>query len=581
MADIRINQLPEEVSPVASENVAIDSASTRRVTIQRLVDAGAPVASQAEAEAGTNAVKRMTPLTTAQALSAQIGVSIASAAQGALAATAVQPGDLGGAATLDVGTTAGTVAAGNDTRIVNAVQTSRTLTAGTGIATIGDLSANRTIALNAASIASLALADSSVQPARSITAGSGLTGGGNLSADRTIALSAESIASLALADNSAQLSGGLIMEANLRNSLRANVTTVTDWNTAMSSGWYGGFDATNGPTTGGWFVNTITWANGSHLMQTAYPAFTNVSTKIYRRRRSNAGVWDTWEPISQRNDGRAIGNALVYEDFGGFPTLNTDARIILRKPSPTTTDVYNVGILRNAPTGGTSGFVNSGLRVETTVTGDTDSYEWAGLFKLNVSGTGGGEHVALYAQAFKDANNTAWSFCTELRETVSNPTTGSLGIEVGMFVTGTDSSEMRHAIDISIGSANNGTGTNIVSSAIRISPSAGDPARAQLTNGIQIKGRVTAAVDLTQLDVSYSDVTVKMPTNGKLSWRDTNQTVRGELAWNSTVNSWQISGVLNATSATAGGATALPATPAGYMHVQLNGTMRKVPYYAA
>ena len=124
MADIRINQLPEEVSPVSSENVAIDAASTRRVTIQRLVDAGAPVASQAEAEAGVNAVKRMTPLTTKQSIASEIGISVASAAQGALAASAVQPGDLGNSAGLDVGTAAGTVAAGDDGRITGALQAS-------------------------------------------------------------------------------------------------------------------------------------------------------------------------------------------------------------------------------------------------------------------------------------------------------------------------------------------------------------------------------------------------------------------------------------------------------------------------
>lgn len=83
------------------------------------------------------------------------------------------------------------------------VPTTRTLTAGTGIATLGDLSANRTVALAASAIASLALADTAVQPARTITAGTGLTGGGDLSANRSLALSAGSIASLALADAAA------------------------------------------------------------------------------------------------------------------------------------------------------------------------------------------------------------------------------------------------------------------------------------------------------------------------------------------------------------------------------------------
>jgi len=49
----------------------------------------------------------------------------ATAAQGALADSATQPGDLGGAAVLNVGTTAGTVAAGDDSRMTN----SRTPTA--------------------------------------------------------------------------------------------------------------------------------------------------------------------------------------------------------------------------------------------------------------------------------------------------------------------------------------------------------------------------------------------------------------------------------------------------------------------
>lgn len=112
--------------------------------------------------------------------------------------------NLGNAAERDVGTTSGTVAAGDDSRIVGAVQTSRALTAGAGVATIGDLSADRTIALNSASITSLALADTSVQPARSVSSGTGLTGGGSLAADRTVSLSAGSLASLALADTSVQ-----------------------------------------------------------------------------------------------------------------------------------------------------------------------------------------------------------------------------------------------------------------------------------------------------------------------------------------------------------------------------------------
>lgn len=55
---------------------------------------------------------------------------------------------LGDAATKNTGTAAGTVAAGDDSRITGAVQTTRTITAGTGLTGGGDLSANRTLAVS-------------------------------------------------------------------------------------------------------------------------------------------------------------------------------------------------------------------------------------------------------------------------------------------------------------------------------------------------------------------------------------------------------------------------------------------------
>lgn len=68
MADIRIRDLPAGGGPVATDFVPIDNGTTRRATIQTIVETGRPVASQAEAEAGTEATKVMTPLTTSQAV---------------------------------------------------------------------------------------------------------------------------------------------------------------------------------------------------------------------------------------------------------------------------------------------------------------------------------------------------------------------------------------------------------------------------------------------------------------------------------------------------------------------------------
>lgn len=115
MPDIRIVGLPLATGPTApapSDVIPLDGSTTRKAPLSSVADAIRPIASQAEAEAGTNAVKGMSPLTTAQAITAQGSTQFASTSQGLLADTALQPSD--------IGTSAGTVAAGNDTRIVNA-----------------------------------------------------------------------------------------------------------------------------------------------------------------------------------------------------------------------------------------------------------------------------------------------------------------------------------------------------------------------------------------------------------------------------------------------------------------------------
>lgn len=115
MADIRINDLPNEANPTSTEVVAIDGVSTRKSTIQAVVNAGAPVASQADAQAGVDNTKRMTPLTTKQAFDSYAPIGFA--------------------------------------------RSSLVLSAGTGLQGGGDLSADRQFSLSPSSISSLALAD--------------------------------------------------------------------------------------------------------------------------------------------------------------------------------------------------------------------------------------------------------------------------------------------------------------------------------------------------------------------------------------------------------------------------------------
>lgn len=221
-----------------------------------------PIASEGEIRTGVEAGKAITPdklfpvlADKADKATTLAGYGITDAAtkdQGQKADTAVQPPQvsavgfsgryndllnkpaLGGSSSLNVGTTTGTVAAGDDARIVNAVQKATTVSAGTGLTGGGTLAANISLALSSTSLASLALADSSVQPSRKFTVGTGLSGGGDFSADRFISLNSASIASLALADSAVQpariltvgtgLTGGGDLSAN--RSIALSTATI-------------------------------------------------------------------------------------------------------------------------------------------------------------------------------------------------------------------------------------------------------------------------------------------------------------------------------------------------------------------
>lgn len=99
---IRPAALPTRASPVASEvTVSDNGASVAGVTWTDGVNAAAPVASQLEAEAGVDNSRRMTPLTTKQSIAAEVGVSLASKAQGDKADTSLQSLTAGANTTID------------------------------------------------------------------------------------------------------------------------------------------------------------------------------------------------------------------------------------------------------------------------------------------------------------------------------------------------------------------------------------------------------------------------------------------------------------------------------------------------
>lgn len=182
MVDLRPNQLPPASEVKITDKLVIDqgTAGVNSVSPNVLFDVFAPVASQEEAEVGTDNTKRMTPLRTKQSITSEVGVTLASASQGTKADSAVQTvnGKSGNAVVL--------------------------VKADVGLGNVDNTSdANKPI-----SSASQAALDLKANSSIVISSGAGMSGGGDLTANRELALSMQSVASLAKADTAVQTVNG-------------------------------------------------------------------------------------------------------------------------------------------------------------------------------------------------------------------------------------------------------------------------------------------------------------------------------------------------------------------------------------
>ena len=93
MVDIRPNALPDAILPLRTgDELIVDQGAdgVRKVDPFALTDSTAPVATQSDAQVGTENTKRMTPLRTKQSIASEVGVTLASNSQGVKADSAVQ-----------------------------------------------------------------------------------------------------------------------------------------------------------------------------------------------------------------------------------------------------------------------------------------------------------------------------------------------------------------------------------------------------------------------------------------------------------------------------------------------------------
>ena len=277
----------------------------------------------------------------------------------------------------------------------------------------------------------------------------------------------------------------------------------------------------------------------------------------------------------------------------------------------------------SAVSGGSSARINTNIYGR-TVSGATEtSLEWTSVFVLdNYSAVS--ENVAMYAQGNKRSTGSTWAAVAEAKDftNAANPTAGLVGLEVDIYANGTDVNLRRIGIDLVAGRGIAGGAASETYAGIRIGPFAIDNANATFINGIILQGQYAAALNVTtsgtwgiymagtkQVGIDLSDAThtvaaIRLKTKDAIQFNKTGTT---KLFYDDTIatpglfytfNNVGTVGFLNSgdvvvantirwpgtstatTVGAAGGASALPANPTGYVRILIDGVTFKVPYYA-
>lgn len=99
-------------------------------------------------------------------------------------------------------------------------------------------------------------------------------------------------------------------------------------------------------------------------------------------------------------------------------------------------------------TGGTPGFVNSGILAKTFISAGNTNFEWAITGVCDNSAIAG-ENVGGYFQGIKRSTGPTWGITAEvIDKTGANPTSGAVGLEIDVSGNGTDNNNARLGIDI-------------------------------------------------------------------------------------------------------------------------------------
>ena len=146
-------------------------------------------------------------------------------------------------------------------------------------------------------------ADVETTKGRTVSAGTGLTGGGDLTANRSLAIDfaadGAATADKAVRANDSRLTLIDTLKANKRLGPTQN-GTVSDWDTALESGWYHAPANTPNAPNAAQYVAEVIAHSANYVVQTAYQfaasGFRDGTESGWRRVRL-VGVWGAWQRL--------------------------------------------------------------------------------------------------------------------------------------------------------------------------------------------------------------------------------------------------------------------------------------------
>lgn len=238
------------------------------------------------------------------------------------------------------------------------------------------------------------------------------------------------------------------------------------------------------------------------------------------------------------------GSQIILEDV--YDYFSGSGRLGVRRSAETNYGFADIHMSRDTRnTVGPGAGVSSMFRMDAEI-GPNNAHLYAFLTSMKLTkpkagetraeGTGSGHHVAQYSQLWTEFDTPVWTYCTELRDRFRNPTTPSIGIELGWYGDGADDNFQRIGLDLSYGAATvYNAGDNVQSVGIRIAPYFGQSdwdtsnynpetgqsasvGRSVLKYGIQVAGNVGTGLDLSGMKIATSDTAILMGDNSRLKW---------------------------------------------------------------